>query len=63
MAEEITLTGVDRRVRTLEQWREGIMETIDLKIQNAINAAVIRILLGIGGLLVLQSVIERIIGI
>lgn len=63
MAEEITLTGVDRRVRTLEQWRAGVMETIDLKIQNAINAAVIRILLGIGCLLVMQSIVEKLIGI
>jgi len=54
MSEPVTLHTLDRRVSAIE-------ETMDLKIQNAVNAAVIRLLLGIGGLLALQTLFEKVI--
>lgn len=47
----------------IEKAKLEIETTTDLKIQNAIHSTVIRILLGAGGLLAIQSVIEKILGI
>lgn len=62
MAEDATLHSLDKRVTGLEDWRKDLEKTIDLKIENAGNKLVVKILLGAAGLLALQSVIERVLG-
>jgi len=63
MAEEVTLHTLDKRVGNLEQWRKDFPGTVDLKIQNAVNSVVIKILSGIGLLLAAQSVLEKVFGL
>jgi hypothetical protein len=59
-AEPISLHDLDKRVSALQQWRENLQETINLKIENAVNKAVIKLLLGAAGLLAIQSLLETI---
>ena len=63
MSEQVTLHSLDKRVGSLEQWRDEVPETTDLKIENAINGAVIKLLLWFAGLLTIQSLAERFLGL
>jgi hypothetical protein len=60
---ELNLHTLDKRVSGLEDWKDTMPETMDLKIENEINRAVIKLVGWVAGLLFVQSLAERFLGI
>jgi hypothetical protein len=60
MATELeAIHRLDRRVGALEQWKIDYPETVRLMIKEAVGGMAMRIILGVGALLTLQTAIER----
>lgn len=60
---ELNLHTLDKRVNNLEEWKDTIPETMDLKIRNAISEAALRFVGWVAGLLFVQSIVERFLGL
>jgi hypothetical protein len=60
---ELNLHTLDKRVNNLEEWKDTMPETMDLKIRNAISEAILKLVGWVAGLLAVQSLVERFIGL
>lgn len=63
MADQVTLHSLDKRVNNLEEWKDTMPETMDLKIQNAIRGEILKVVGWVAGLLAVQSLVEKVLGL